>query len=334
MTSYYMPSDSKIGVGYQVHAFANYLQDRGHEVTVFTPCPPTDGARYTTVRVGLPARLRTFAWAFALRRIDFSSFDVLHAHGDDYWLWRRRAPVHIRTMHGSCFAEAVKIPRLREKFRMVLLGLGETLATVVADRTVVVSPDTRRYMPWVRTVIPNGVDERVFHPDESQRLTEPTILFVGTYQNRKRGRLLADVFAREIRPELPDARLVMVCSDAPPAPGVTVTGRVDEPDLARWYRRAWVFCLPSTYEGFGIPYAEALASGTPVVATPNPGAQYVIGDSPGGSLVADADLGAALLRLLTDEDALKAAREAALERATTFTMAAVGAAYEALYEAH
>ena len=65
----------------------------------------------------------------------------------------------------------------------------------------------------------------------------------------------------------------MVTQDAPadPGAGITVLGRLDDEELAREYRAAWVFCLPSSYEGFGIPYAEAMASGTPVVATPNPG---------------------------------------------------------------
>ena len=40
MVSYYMPSESKLGTGHQVHALANALVDRGHDVTVFTRCQP------------------------------------------------------------------------------------------------------------------------------------------------------------------------------------------------------------------------------------------------------------------------------------------------------
>ena len=63
----------------------------------------------------------------------------------------------------------------------------------------------------------------------------------------------------------------MVTQDAPPdpGPGVRVLGRLGAEALADAYRRAWVFCLPSDYEGFGIPYAEALASGTPVALLTN-----------------------------------------------------------------
>jgi len=38
MISYYLPSESKIGVGYQVHELANELARRGHHVDVFSPC--------------------------------------------------------------------------------------------------------------------------------------------------------------------------------------------------------------------------------------------------------------------------------------------------------
>lgn len=330
MTSYYLPSGSKIGVGYQVHALANGLTRRGHDVTVFSDCPASEGALYTTVQVPAPKSLRTFAFAFAVRKLDLSGFDVLHAHGDDYWLWRRRVPAHVRTMHGSCFSEAVMIPGLKEKARMVALGLGETLATLVADRTAVVSPHTRRWMPWVRTVVPNGVDETTFHPG-GERFSDPTILFVGTYGNRKRGRLLADAFAADVLPAVPGARLVMVCNDAPEAPGVTVTGRIGEAELAELYRRAWLFCLPSSYEGFGIPYAEALASGTPVVASDNPGARFVLDDGRSGEIVADHDLGRALRRLLQDADYNRAAVARSLDRAPAFHLSRVLDRYEELY---
>ena len=331
MTSYYLPSGSKIGVGYQVHALANGLVSRGHEVTVFSDCEASDGSRYRTVRLPAPQHLRSFAFALSVRRLDLSAFDVLHAHGDDYWLWQRRVPAHVRTMHGSCFEEALRIPRAREKVRMLALGLSEVAASLVADQTVLVSPQTRRWMPWVSRVVPNGVDEQIFCPNPLIRATQPTILFVGTYANRKRGRLLMEVFAQHVRPLIPNAQLVMVCSDAPGADGVICTGRISEEELARWYQRAWVFCLPSTYEGFGIPYAEALMSGLPVVASPNVGARYVVGSDGAGILVDDEHLGEELVRVLENPDLRDSLAEKGLRRATRFRMGTVLDDYEAIY---
>ena len=297
MISYYLPSGSKIGVGYQVHALANELVRRGHSVTVFSSCGPASGSAYETETINLSGSNRTFKFALRLRTVDWSRFDVLHAHGDDYWLWRRRVPAHIRTLHGSCFSEAIRIRGVRERLRMLLLGLSEVLATAVADESVAVSQNTRQWMPWVRCVIPNGVDLKRFQPGERSR--NPSVLFVGTYLNRKRGKLLVEVFERDVLPRHPDAELWMVAEDAPSGVGVRVLGRVSEAELVELYQQAWVFCLPSTYEGFGIPYVEAMASGCPVVATSNPGSVEVTQNGRLGLLVADDDLGGALFRLLT-----------------------------------
>ena len=134
--------------------------------------------------------LRTFRFAFEMRRQDLSSYDVLHAHGEDYWMWRRRVPMHVRTLHGSCFEEACTSRGLREKLRMILLGFTEVLASIVADRTVLISPQTRRWTPWVRTVIPNGVDPRASRP-LARRRAPPHRAVRRNVARRKRGAELA-----------------------------------------------------------------------------------------------------------------------------------------------
>ncbi len=332
IVSYYLPSGSKIGVGYQVHELATELARRGHHVDVLSECPPVDGATYGHRHVRLTGSLRTFRFATRLCREDLSGYDVLHAHGDDYWLWRRRVPVHVRTLHGSCFEEALTVRGAKERLRMLALGLSEVLASMVADTTVAVSPRTRRWTPWVRAVIPNGVDARRFRPD-GPRSARPTILFVGTWSGRKRGEALARAFVEHVRPAVPDAKLRMVCRDVPAdvAPGITALGRLGDAELVEEYRRAWVFCLPSTYEGFGVPYAEAMASGAPVVATPNVGARYVTDEGRAGVLAADDDLGPALVRLLTDPAERERLAARGRRRAREFDLASVVDRYEELY---
>lgn len=333
MISYYLPSASKIGVGYQAHALANALSDRGHDVTMFSDCPRTEGARYEHHHIKMAGSMRTFRFAWRLRSVDFREFDVLHAHGDDYWLWRRRPAVHLRTMHGSCIEEALHIPGAKEKVRMAALGLTEILATLVADRTVLVSPGTRRWMPWVRDVIPNGIDTDRFTPGAAAKSGHPTLLFVGTWHNRKRGSELAHVFAEHVRPLVPDAELLMVTQDAPSdlPDGIRVLGRLSDDELAAAYASAWAFCLPSDYEGFGIPYAEAMASGTPVVATPNVGARYVLDDGKAGVLAPLEELGPELVRVLLDDDHRSRLRRLALARSKEFSLDHVVDAYEVRY---
>lgn len=333
MISYYLPSGSKIGVGHQTHALAEALTARGHDVTMFSECPPVAGATYAHRHVRLHGPLRTFRFATALRRIDLSGFDVLHAHGDDYWMWRQRTGAHIRTLHGSCFEEARHVPGLKEKTRMVALGCSEVLASVVADRTVVVSPQTRRWTPWVRAVVPNGVDTGRFRPRATSRAERPTVLFVGTWQGRKRGAELAEQFTRDVLPRVPEARLEMVTQDAPedlPA-GVVALGRLDDQELAEAYARAWVFCLPSDYEGFGIPYVEAMAAGAPVVGTPNVGARYVTQDGRDGVLAPLPRIGLTLADLLSDPDRRTTLAANGTRRAADFSMDSVVDTYERLY---
>ena len=332
MISNYLPSDSKMGVGYQAHAMATELADRGHDVVMFSPSPAVTGARYEHRAVPLTGSLRTFKFALALREQDFSGFDVIHAHGDDYWLWRRRAPVHVRTMHGSCFEEALRIQGVKERLRMLVLGVTETIASLVADRTVLVSPRTRRWMPWVSTVVPNGVDVGRFAAPVP-KAERPTVLFVGTWGGRKRGSMLADAFLRDVLPGLPQAELRMVTRDAPAElpPSVRALGRLSDEELVAEYGRAWVFCLPSTYEGFGIPYAEAMAAGLPVVATPNVGARFVTDEGRAGLLAEPGEIGSVLAELLTDDDRRAAVGAAGSRRARMFDLGRVVDAYERIY---
>ena len=335
MISLYLPSDSKIGSGYQAHYMANALTRRGHSVTMFSPCGPTEGALYKTQVVDPGRRMRTFGFAYKLRGIDYSPFDIVHAHGDDYWLWsRRRYPAHVRTMHGSCLAEAKHIPSFTGKLRMFMLGLSEILATRVADRTVNVSRNTQVYYPWTRDVIMNGVDTAAFRASESngsEKESVPTVLFVGTYHNRKRGKLLMEQFESVIRPVLPEAQLWMVCESAPDSPNVKVFSRIPLEQLAELYRRAWVFCLPSSYEGFGVPYIEAMSSGLPVVATPNLGACEVLDNGNFGLITEPETLGETILKVLQSTEERERLRTVGLERVQEFAWDHIIDQYEVVY---
>lgn len=332
-TAYYLPSESKIGAGYMAHRLANAVADLGHAVTMFSPSRRPEDARYTHVHHPLSGRSRIVQWAKVVRELDLSGFDALLAQGEDHLLRRHAVPAHVRTMHGSCLDEAVHAHGWRDRIRMTALGFTEVLTAVRAPVVVGVSSNSTRLFPWHRTVIPNGVDIDLFRPDPATpREAEPTILFVGTYARRKRGELLHRTFREYIQPRVPEAKLWMVCSDAPTAPGIEVLGRISDEDLADRYRRAWVFCLPSTYEGFGVPYAEALVSGTPVVASPNAGATEVLDGGRLGVLAADADLGRSLVELLVDPELRRHYEALALTQRSRFDMRIIAQQYVDLIE--
>ncbi len=330
LTSQFLPSGSKIGVGYQVHYLANELVRRGHRVTVFSRTGLSPDSLYDVEVVPVGKRLRTFGFAWNLRRYDFTKFDVLHGHGDDWFLWGRKRPRHIHTFHGSCLAEMLHAKTLTVRAQMAALALCEANVSFLADELVTVSASTRKYIPTVKKVIPCGVDTEAFRPG-GEKSDAPSLLFVGTMHGRKRGALLLDLFRREIKPRVPNAEFWAVCENPVEGDGIRWMGRVPFEELTELYRRAWAFCLPSSYEGFGVPYIEAMASGTPVIASPNVGAKEVTANGKWGRIAPDNELAQAVIDVLTDRELRDDLRARGLTRSRDFSWDRVCAQYEAVY---
>jgi phosphatidylinositol alpha-mannosyltransferase len=335
----FLPSRSRGGVGVFTDGLATALRTRGHDVTVFSQDPAPAGAAYVVSQVPVTeSRMAPLAFPLAVRRGDFRRFDVLHAQGDEQWLPRHRRPAVVRTLHGTALAEAwfngIVHPSPKRFALHTYFYLSECIADLRADVVVAVSKHTTRFYPRVDAVIPNGIDVADWSPDGTGKSASPSVLFVGEVDSRKRGRLLLDVFASSVKPRVPDAELWMVSPDRPTgcdAPGVEWTGRLDAAVLRDMMRRAWVMCLPSAYEGFGRPYAEALAAGTAVAATPNPGAREVLEDGRYGVIARDEALGDALVRLLSDAAARAELEQRGLERARAFDWMHVAQEYERMY---
>ena len=341
----FLPSRSRGGVGHFTHGLANALSARGHAVTLFSQDPAPAGARYAAVRVPVAdTRLAPLAFPFALRRCDFRDFDVIHAQGDEQWLSRRGLPPVVRTLHGSSLAEAwFNGARGGSPRRFVLhlyFYLMELIADLRADRVVGVSSGTRRHFPRMHAVVPNGIDAERFAAAgrAASKSAAPSIIFMGELGSRKRGAWLIDVFLSDVRVRLPTAELWLVSpdrsdrADATPANGIHHLGVLDDADLAARLAQAWVMCLPSAYEGFGRPYAEAMAAGTVAAATRNPGANDVLDRGRAGVLAGDDELGPALVGVLGD-----AARRAEFiaigrTRADEYDWPRVAARYEAIYD--
>jgi glycosyltransferase involved in cell wall biosynthesis len=101
---------------------------------------------------------------------------------------------------------------------------------------------------------------------------------------------------------------------------VKFLGRVRREDLPRIYAESTLFFLPSKTETFGLVFAEAMASGLPVVALNRGSAPEVVGD---GGILCGEDVGevaGAIIRLLKDGSLREDLSERALSRARRFTL--------------
>ena len=337
----FLPSRSRGGVGHFTHGLAEALTERGHVVTVFSQDPAPAAARYTARAVPVrDGRLAPLQFSVALRHCDFSGFDVVHSQGDEQWLSHRGLAPVVRTMHGTALAEAwfngVRTGSPKRFLLHLYFYAMELIANLRADRVVTVSAGTARFYPRMHGVIPNGIDvaRLAAAATMSAKSAAPSILFIGELDSRKRGRWLIELFRREVRPRVAGAELWLVSPDRPSASagdGVVHCGTPDDAALAVLLARAWVMCLPSAYEGFGRPYAEAMAAGTVAAATPNSGANDVLDHGRAGIIAEDHALGEALVGVLGDAEARTRLTAAGRARVESYAWPRVAEAYERLY---
>ena len=172
-------------------------------------------------------------------------------------------------------------------------------------------------------VTPNGVD-LAFTPGAGAR---DYVLSVGAIQPRK-NQLAALEAATAVGLPLivvgpeKDAALAAELRER----GARLEGYVDTPRLAELYRGAACLVQSSRFEGFGLPVVEAMASGTPVVAVPDPALREVAGDA--AVFVVEAELGDGIRTALAERARLVAA---GIERARSFSWRATAEKTLAVY---
>lgn len=172
------------------------------------------------------------------------------------------------------------------------------------------------------------------------------LLHVGANVPRKNIPFLLEVFAA-VRRRHPQARLIRVggaftdhqrgtAERLGVRDAIVSLPHLDRPTLAAVYRRASALLLPSEREGFGWPVLEAMACGTPVVASAAlPTVREIggeaIGYAPAGSVQGWIEAVDRLLQDRADRREWNGRREAALERADAFSLESYAAAILPVY---
>jgi phosphatidyl-myo-inositol alpha-mannosyltransferase len=319
------------GVEVFVDRLARAMTVRGHDVAVHTFSGDAGPAPYA-IHTLRPARaaadplVRQYLAPWLLNARPKMDYDVFHFHGDDWFCFRRPVPT-VRTFYGSALLESLSATSVKRRVDQAMVFLLEQLAGRLADARYGIGSDSR-LLYRADGVLQLGIDTPAEPRAPSAR---PSILFVGTWEGRKRGRLLHEAFQEFVRPAFPDAELWMVSDHCEPGPGVEWLKEPRDADIQSRLQRAWLFALPSSYEGFGIPYLEAMAWGVPTLATPNPGAEDLLRGG-AGLIVEPEQLGTTLVRLIGDEAERDRLAEAGRARARDFAWSPICESYEVAYD--
>jgi len=280
------------------------------------PSAPVQWMRYptfpgnaglTTAGFFLYRRLVRFAQSLHQR----DTVDVIHAHATlpcghaAYLLAEKLNVPFVITVHGldvfnACFESGTRAAGRRARLSTEVYrraasvicishGIGRLLTSGMPDRVA-------------GCVIYNGTDPEIFFPEEAtlpegpRANATPTILIVGNLLHRKGHEIVFKAIA-EIAPEFPDVqcsvigegpdlgRFVGLARSLRIADRVSFLGRRDRKSVAMAMRECTVFALPSSFEGLGCVYLEAMASGKPVIACEGQGIAEIIEHRQNGWLI-------------------------------------------------
>jgi phosphatidylinositol alpha-mannosyltransferase len=296
------------GVQSHVLQLAGVMRARGHEVSVLAPASPDTSLPDYVVSAG---RAVPIPYNGSVSRLQFSpavhgrvrrwladgEFDVLHLHEPNapslsMWALRVAEGPIVATFHTSTTKSLTLTV-----FQGVLRPWHEKIVGRIA-----VSDVARRWQMEAlgsdAVEIPNGVDVNSLASApllDGYPRPGKTVLFLGRYDEPRKGMaILLDALPKVVE-RFGDVQLLIVGrGDEDQLRGqagglvenIRFLGLVDDAAKASAMRSADVYCAPNTGgESFGIVLVEAMAAGTPVVASDLDAFRRVLRDGEVGSLV-------------------------------------------------
>lgn len=250
---------------------------------------------------------------------------------------------HVVTVHDLSF---MRVPGAHPTHRRWYLTAATWLSARRAKAVLADSHATRDDVVELLGVNPKRVHvvypgrEAAFHPRpnaavqafrQASRLDRPFVLFVGTLEPRKNVDVLVRAFGQVASNGFTGDLVIaggsgwateaidVAVADSPVRRQIRRIGYVKQEDLPYWYCAADLVVYPSSYEGFGIPVLEAMASGTPVITSNRSSLPEVAGDA---ALTVDprdeTQLAAAMTALLRSPERRTRMSERGLNQAQRF----------------
>lgn len=320
--------------------FTVFVNDQVPELP-FTPTRPIRlrRTRIPTSRTGIRILWEHFV---APWHIAFSRLDLVHSMLNVVPL---ASPTkHVVTIHDLSFMQlAAAHPPLRRWYLTAATWLSARRSSAVLADSMATRNDVIKLLgvdpSKVHVVYPGT--EPDFHPRSPNEIRtfrhnvgqhRPFVLFVGTLEPRKNIDILVQAFGSIIRNRAFDGDLVLAggrgwgmeaidaaIAQSPVRDRIRAIGYVNQKDLPYWYNSADLVVYPSSFEGFGIPVLEAMASGTPVITSNRSSLPEVIGNAGITTDPRDAvQLAVAMFNVLTSAQRRDAMRRRGLEQSGRF----------------
>lgn len=261
------------------------LSESRHGITVDHPrypVIPIVGLRLQGAGL-LTATLRHIALVVARERVDV--IDAHYLYPDGFAAVEAARRIGIPAVVSALGTDVYSLPSMPGISALARRTVASATMLIAVSRSIAeglvdLGADARKIV-----VVPNGIDAGLFAPDPlgavavRERLGigggEPLVLAVGRLHRVKGHDVLIDAFAR-----LPARMRLAIVGDGALradlerqirarglASRVTLVGDVSQEQLPAWYTAADLFCLPSRGEGHPNALVEALACGTPAVAS-------------------------------------------------------------------
>lgn len=307
----------------------NDILPPGNPFRIFSPLHFYE---FASSRFGVFPEIKAFSFRafFKLKELmRVNRLDILHDNqclGYGQLLWKSLGVPVVATIHHPLSIDRAtwfeNPSSLKQKVKRVLYYplMMQKIVSNRMDMIITVSHDSSRAIhqafgvpPDKIRVVYNGLDSHEFAPIPGWPKKPHNLIFVGNSEDRKKGLL----YLLQSLVNLPEEVTLTVVDGGAPQRAfgplltekygighrVHFTGKIGPGDLIRYYCSAEIAVVPSLYEGFGFPAAEAMACELPVVACRAGALPEVVGKDGTGILVPPRDpkaLAAAILRLLKD----------------------------------